>query len=148
MENRIDKAIEYFDKGFNCSQSVFTSYASLFGIDNRTALKLSCGFGSGMGTLQKTCGAVTGAFMIIGLNFGKWQAGDDLSKQKTYAMIKNFASEFISLHHSIDCLELLGCDISTPQGLKRAREKGIFKSKCKKYVEDAAMLIEKIVFNP
>lgn len=148
MENRIDRAIEYFLNGFNCSQAVFGTYAPLFGMDQNTAFKTACGFGGGMGQLQNTCGAVTGAFMLIGLIHGKWKVDDNESKGKTYSLVKKFAAEFIELHKTINCRELLGCDISTPGGLQKAREKNLFKTLCKKYIKDAAIIIERTIINP
>lgn len=147
MESRINKAIEYFFGGFNCSQSVFGTYAPLFGLECNTAFKIACGFGAGMGFLQNTCGAVTGAFMLIGLAYGKWKPDDNESKEKTYSLIKKFTAEFTEINNSINCRELIGCDISTAEGLKKARETGVFQTQCKKYVEDAALIIERIIFD-
>ena len=132
LMNRIDQAVELFLKGFNCSQSIFGTYAPLYGMEEKTAFKAACGFGGGMGGLQNTCGAVAGAFMVIGLVFGKWREDDDESKPKTYSMVKDFTHEFIKVNESINCLELLGCN------LKQAGEKDLFKTKCVKYVKDAA----------
>ena len=66
--NQIDLALSRFAEGFNCSQAVFSSYAE--GIDEATALKIASGFGGGMGRMAETCGAVTGAMMVLGLKFG------------------------------------------------------------------------------
>jgi C_GCAxxG_C_C family probable redox protein len=148
MENMIAKAVEYFSGEFNCSQSVFGAYAPLWGMDHHTALKIASGFGAGMACFQHTCGAVTGAFMLIGLAHGKWQPDDNESKEKTYALIREFTAAFTDLNKFINCRELLGCDISTPEGLKKAREAGLFATKCKKYVKDAATIIERILLIP
>ena len=138
MKNRIDQAVEFFSKGFNCSQSIFGTYAPLYGMEEKTAFKTACGFGGGM-RFQNTCGAVTGAYMVIGLVFGKWREDDDESKPKTYSMVKQFAHEFIKVNGSINCLELLGCD------LKEAGEKDLFRTKCVKYIKDAAEIIERVI---
>lgn len=68
MKTKAEKAIAYFNSGLNCAQSVFTAYAEEFNIDPELAISISCGFGGGMGRLQETCGAVTGAFMVLGMH--------------------------------------------------------------------------------
>lgn len=148
MENRIEKATNYFSKGFNCSQSILAVYGPLFALDEITALKIATGFGSGMGALQNTCGAVTGAFMTIGLAHGKWKSDDNEAKQKTYSSVRKFADEFTKVNCSINCLTLLGCDISTPEGLSDAQEKNLFETKCKKYIRDAAAILETMLDMP
>ena len=67
MENRVQVAVNTFKEGFNCAQAVFSAYCDLFGIDRETALRLSSGFGAGMGRKQEVCGALSGAIMLIGL---------------------------------------------------------------------------------
>ena len=66
IEERIQKAIGFFENGYNCSQSVLMAYADLYGIDQETATKIASSFGGGMGRLREVCGAVTGMFMVLG----------------------------------------------------------------------------------
>ncbi len=63
------KGIDCFKNGFNCSQSVLTAFAGDFDLDEVTALKVAGGFGAGMGRLMETCGAVSGAYMVLGLKY-------------------------------------------------------------------------------
>lgn len=142
MENRADKAVEIFRKGFNCSQAVLSAWASGIGLDPEVALKVSSGFGGGMGRLQGVCGAVTGAFMAIGYRHGMLREGDTGAKEKAYALVQRFAREFTSLHGTSDCGELLGCDLNTPEGQREYKEKGFFEAKCVAYVRDAARMLE------
>lgn len=130
MNNRIEKAAECFSQGYNCSQAVFSTYAPLIGLDYINALRISSGFGAGMGRLQNTCGAVIGAFMLIGCKHGKVNADDHDAKEKVYALIRRFANKFKTLNGSINCKELLGCDLSTEEGIKYAKENNLFSVKC------------------
>ena len=61
-----EKAVALFAKGYNCSQSVLTSFGQEFGLSEDDCLKISCAFGGGMGRRQLTCGAVTGALIVGG----------------------------------------------------------------------------------
>ncbi|MBA7619010.1 hypothetical protein ES703_26342 [subsurface metagenome] len=82
--SRIEKVVSSFKGNFNCAQSVFSSYAPQYGLDRDTALRLATGFGGGMGLMQNTCGAVSGAFMVIGLRYGMGINDDKDAREKTY----------------------------------------------------------------
>jgi C_GCAxxG_C_C family probable redox protein len=71
MATKNSNAINRFRSGLNCSQAVLTAFSDDLSFDDDLALCISCGFGSGMGRLQETCGAVTGAFMVMGMHNGK-----------------------------------------------------------------------------
>jgi C_GCAxxG_C_C family probable redox protein len=140
-----DLACARFEEGFSCSQAVFSAYAEQFGLDRETALKIAGGFGGGMGRMAQTCGAVTGAFMAIGLKYGAIESDDQEAKDKAYDLVREFADRFKLRHGSIICQELLGCDISKPEGLNAARDQGLFKTICPRLVRDAAEMLEEIL---
>ena len=73
----VDRAGSGFEEGFNCSQAVFSAWAEELGLDRETALRVATAFGGGMGHRGDTCGAVTGAFMAIGLKHGRLRADDE-----------------------------------------------------------------------
>jgi C_GCAxxG_C_C family probable redox protein len=143
--DKASHALSVFDSGFNCSQSVLTAFCNEFGLKDEPGFRIACAFGGGMGRMAKTCGAVTGAFMVIGLKYGQTQKDDKDAKEKTYGLVKTFADIFAKEHGSIECRELLACDINTPDGLKTANEKNLFKTICPKYVESAVKILEEIV---
>lgn len=142
--NRVEQTVSCFEKGFSCAQAVFSTFSPQLGLDRELALKVAGGFGGGMGRMGQTCGAVTGAFMVIGLEYTSTRAEDDQAKEKAYSLVKEFAEEFTSRNGSIVCSELLGYDISIPEQRELAREKGLFTSLCPKLVRDAAEIIEQM----
>ena len=144
MSKKSEKAVERFKKGFNCSQAVLGSYSEDFGLDCEHAFKVATGFGGGM-RMAETCGAVTGAFMVLGLKYGNSTAEDKESKAKTYEKIVEFTSMFKARNNSVMCKELLGCDITTPDGMRKAQENGVFDSICPKVVRDAAEVLEEML---
>ncbi|HUV03001.1 MAG TPA: C-GCAxxG-C-C family protein [Desulfobacteria bacterium] len=143
--NNVERAVSCFNDGFSCSQAVLATYAELFGLDRDRALKVASAFGGGMGHLGETCGAVTGAFMVIGLKCGQTDADDKETKKKTYRLVKAFAEKFKARNGSISCTELLGCDLSTPEGMKRAKEQNLFTTLCPTFVRDATELLEELL---
>ncbi len=143
--NNTDQAVSCFQEGFNCAQAVLSTYGARFGLDRKIALRVAGAFGGGMGSMGETCGAVTGAFMVIGLMHGKTKADDDKAREKTHEFVKEFVAGFKARNRSILCRELLGCDVSTTGGMQAAKDKGLFKTRCPKFVKDAAEIIDEIL---
>jgi C_GCAxxG_C_C family probable redox protein len=143
--SRIDTAVSAFTGGFSCSQSVFSAFSEGLGIDRAAALKISTAFGGGIAGMGLTCGAVTGALMVIGAKHGRTSAGDDTAKQKTYEMSREFMRRFTERHGSITCRDLLDVDISTPEGKEQAAQSGLTKTLCPRLVAYAVEILEEIV---
>ena len=68
METRKQIAAEKLMCGtHNCAQAVICTYTDLIGVDEETARNLGISFGSGMGNMEGTCGALVGAGIVLGL---------------------------------------------------------------------------------
>jgi C_GCAxxG_C_C family probable redox protein len=143
--NNIDKAIEFFNTGHNCSQSIFCAYSSLFGLDYGTAFKIASAFGGGMGRVGNTCGAVTGALMTIGLFSRNTNSEDKENKEKIYELARLFISRFKELNGTVFCRELIGCDISTPEGLEEAFKNNVIENICFNLVKNSALILDEII---
>ena len=139
-----DEAVELFKEGCACSQAVFGAYCEDLGLDRLKAFKIASGFAGGM-RKGEVCGAVTGSLMVLGLKY----ATDDCDKRDSrlalYSLVRDFEDRFISLNKTIICRELLGCDISTPDGMKEATDKNLFKTTCAKLVRDAAAILDGMI---
>ena len=142
MSTKPDQAAEMYKNGFNCAQAVFATYAEEFGIERTSALKLSCGFGAGMGRRQEVCGAVSGAILLIGAKYGKTIREDNAANDLTYKLVRELSEKFIAKHGSSSCKELLGCNLLTPEGQQFYKENNFRDLKCATYVHDAAELAE------
>ena len=143
--SRAEEAVSCFNSGFSCSQAVLSAYSGQLGMDQATAFKVACAFGGGMSRMAGPCGAVTGALMVIGLKYGKYQTGDEKAKERTYALTNEFSKRFIARNGSINCKELLGCDIGTPERMKYGKEHNLTTTLCPKFVRDAAEIVEEIL---
>jgi C_GCAxxG_C_C family probable redox protein len=133
-----------YSEGFSCAPAVVATYCEQLGLERDQALKIATGFGGGM-HLGQTCGAVTGAIMVVGLKYGKSKADDNKAREKTYEVSKRVAAKFKARHGSIECKALLGCDITTPEGMKLARDKKLFTTICVEYVAAAAEILDEIL---
>lgn len=139
MTVKTDLVDERFSQ-FNCAQTVFSLYAKDLGIDEKTALKIASGFGGGMACAE-TCGAVTGAYMVIGMKHGHTTPDPD-EKAQTKLKIQRFNEKFREAHGSLICKELTGYDISTPEGAFEASEEGVFKTICPGLIKTACRILE------
>jgi C_GCAxxG_C_C family probable redox protein len=142
--SNVEKAVKVFKSGLSCSQAVLGAYCEQFGLNKDTAYKISSGFSGGM-HLDQTCGAVTGAFMVIGLKFGRTRADDNEAKMKTVEATREFAEKFKARHGSIGCTELIGYNVSTLEGYEGAKKKDLFKQLCPEFVESAMKILEEML---
>jgi C_GCAxxG_C_C family probable redox protein len=143
MNSKVQQAVEKFEKGFNCSQAILSTYCEQYGLDEKAALKIATGFGGGM-HINGTCGAVTGAFMVLGLKYGNTEE-DKQAKENTYIKVVQYAKKFSARNGTVKCHDLLDCDITTREGLEIARQKGVFSSICPGLVKDAAEILEEML---
>jgi len=142
MKSKVNKVLESFNGGFYCSQAMLSTYCEGFELDKETALKISCGMAAGMARLSSTCGAVTGAYMVISLKHGNFVQGDKESIEKTFALIQEFDKRFVEKHGSTNCRELLGVDLR--YGDKDLASQRV-KAHCSGFVKDAAEILEAVL---
>jgi len=129
----------------NCAQAILSNYSEIFGLNRNLALQLAQGFGGGMGHTGKTCGAVTGAYMVLGLANKISGSNPREGLEKTYGLINEFNCKFQELHSSIICKELIGYDLSTQEGLAEARNKSIFTTVCPDFVRDSVKILDTLL---
>lgn len=143
--SRPETALCLFRQGFSCSQALAAAFAAELGLDREAALRLAQPFGGGIARRADWCGAVTGAFLAIGLKHGRDRAEDTAARDRTYALVNEFIARFVARHGALKCRDLLGCDIGTPEGQKRAEELKLHQTKCEDYVRDAAVILEELL---
>ena len=141
--DRMEKAVDYYMHNFNCSQAVFTTYATEAGREEELALKLATNFGGGA-RKGELCGAVAGALMVLGLKHGHCDANDLEAKAQAYATAEAYMNRFIDRNGSVVCRELLGYDLTDPAERKIIQDKNLFKTKCPEMVRNAVQILEEM----
>jgi C_GCAxxG_C_C family probable redox protein len=111
-------------------------------MDKNQALSVAVGFGGGMGRKGEVCGAVSGAITALGLasNFKEEDGRPKINE--VYAKVYRFIDEFTKANGTVQCRDLLGCDLSTEEGQKFFKEQNL-KSKCREYVRLCCELLDK-----
>lgn len=104
---RAETAKQYFLSGYNCAQSVALAFSDLLKQDEQTIARFTSSFGGGMGRMREVCGAVSGAFFVLGATLGYDDPKDLDGKKALYATVQDFARRFKQETGSIICRELL-----------------------------------------
>jgi C_GCAxxG_C_C family probable redox protein len=141
--SKVSDAVDKFKSGNSCSQAVFSVYGEELGIDHKTAMKVSSVFAGGM-RIGEVCGAVTGALMAIGLKHCSSNGETVIERIPAYNIALSFYSKFLERNSSLLCKDLLGADISTPEGKSIIESQNLHRL-CSKFVQDAAEILEEIL---
>lgn len=149
MEERVHRASEYFMEGYGCCQSVVAAFADLYGMDKETALRVSAGFGAGVGRLRMMCGAVSGMVVLAGLHCGTTKGDDREGKANCYKVVQELLAKYKEKNGSVICAELLAkanCKPTTDTHIPDERNDTYYNTRpCARKVEDAARIFAEFI---
>jgi len=137
---RKEKAVGYFRDGYSCAQSVVMAFVG----KHHNSVRAASAFGGGMGRMQQTCGAVTGAYIVFGLIHEAPLLPLEAEKIQIYDRVRAFRQEFVKKNGTDSCSELLGEDLNTPEGKAAIKSKALTGNVCEKCIRDAVEIIESI----
>ena len=126
-------AILLHDKKYNCAQSVACAFAEDLNIDPQLLFKVCEGFGLGMGCMNGTCGAISGAVALLGMKNSDGNLETPATKVSTYQLSKEMLEKFHAKNGSTICKELKGIDT------------GNVLRTCPGCIEDAVEIVEEIL---
>lgn len=137
-----EKAEQLLQQQYHCSQALFGAFAEEIGLDLKTAFKISTCFGGGM-RQGGVCGCITAAMLVIGMAVGFYDSQDrELElyvNKKTDEFIKRFTKQ---MDGNINCRDILGMDISEPDGMATIRKEGLILKKCPKALNISIEILE------
>jgi C_GCAxxG_C_C family probable redox protein len=142
---KADIARSCFGQGFSCSQAVFSAYAADYGMDQEAALRVAAAFGGGLARTGGPCGALSGALMVIGLQHGMVSVDAPQAKEHTYRVAQEFVERFRAANGAVDCRDLLGHDMSTPEGRQAIKEGRLTKAICPELVQSATEILDEML---
>lgn len=142
LEERIARAIDNFESGFNCAQSVFLAYADVLDIELEMAKKMTVSFGGGVGRMREVCGTVSAMAMLAGFRYPVLDIADQEARTRNYAMVQKMAGLFKAKYPSIICRELLPpAEAATTSPAPALRTEAYYgRRPCGKYVAEAARI--------
>ncbi|MDA3822529.1 MAG: C-GCAxxG-C-C family protein [Bacteroidales bacterium] len=145
MTTRKELASLSFKSGYNCAQAVLTSFSDFLDRNPKELLAVAAGFGGGMGKMQNTCGAVTGAFMVFSIYASGKAVDNSEAKILAEGLVREFDSKFKALKGTTSCREIIGIDMHTEEGMKTAAENNLFGTVCVDAVEAAVGIVEDLI---
>jgi C_GCAxxG_C_C family probable redox protein len=137
--------VELFRDGYVCAEGVLMAYGPDLGLDQKTAQRLALPLGGGLAHCGKTCGAVTGALLVLGLKSGTTTTDDKPRRKEILGQSRRFMEAFATRCGSVECSQLLGCDISTPEGFAVFQSQNLRQTKCVKLVEEATNILDSML---
>ncbi|HVP26553.1 MAG TPA: C-GCAxxG-C-C family protein [Candidatus Bathyarchaeia archaeon] len=146
-EDSSEKAVAYFQKGYNCAQSVLLAMTEHWHEKNGLIPKIGTAFGSGIGRCGSVCGTLTGGIMALGIKFGTNEPSAE-KRKKAYKLAQEFYKRFQKEHGTVLCHELIGYNLSNPEELAKAHETNVFEEKCTVFVRKAVETLLELTENP
>jgi C_GCAxxG_C_C family probable redox protein len=145
MAANIDEVVALFEERYACGEAILMAYGPSCGLDRELGQRLALPLAGGMGHLAKTCGAVTGAMLVLGLHAKATEPGEMEARVKTLTAVQQLVAEFTTRHGTMDCAALLGVDISTSDGFAAFANSDLIDTHCGRFVKDAAEILEQIL---
>jgi C_GCAxxG_C_C family probable redox protein len=142
MDEKTGALKRFNELGGNCAQAVLAAYGPELGLDERACLRVASCFGAGLGRLGFTCGAVTGACMVLGLRHGDLMAEGTQGRDQLYGKVQAFTHRFRERFGHLDCAALTGCDLTTSAGRRSFAERGLHAGLCSSLVGGAIELLD------
>lgn len=142
VKDHVSEALELFKSGYSCSQAVLMPFGDELNIPRETAVKISCSFGGGLGGAGKTCGALTGAIMVVGLKCGTTESTDQEANKLACEKTRELVEIFEKTHGSTNCNELIGFDRSNLSGTELMAKQHSFNTICPKFLETVVSFLE------
>ena len=140
MQSRANQVVDNFLDGYNCCQSFFSTYSTLYGVNREMALKLTAGLGGGVGNSGEICGFINAACLLLGLKHG---TDSPESQANVSPLCLAFCEDFAAKCGSVLCKDLIKRDIRTAEEMLKAKEEGVFTDICEGCGRFAAELLEK-----
>ena len=140
-----EKAVQLLNQQYHCSQALFGSFAEDFGLDLKTAFKISTCFGAGM-RQDGTCGCITASLLILGLALGFYDSQDRelevYANNKTEELIRLFTEK---MDGAVNCRDILGKDITRPEEMAVIRQEGLILKKCPRALNVSIDILEEML---
>jgi C_GCAxxG_C_C family probable redox protein len=142
MNNSYQKGKAAFASGLYCAESVVMVIAEEEGIHSELLPGIATGFCSGLARTCNMCGAVTGGILALNLVFGRHSIED--SVEANYTAVQTLLQNFEEAFGSLNCQELLGCDLGNQAGQQTFRENHLH-LRCREYTGKATEFARNII---
>jgi C_GCAxxG_C_C family probable redox protein len=140
-ESRSEIAARHFDAGFNCAESINLAFLPAGDDAARAAQMGATAFGGGIVRRGLTCGALTGAAMVIGRKLGRNTPADTEGKDRVYRVVESILADFEARYGTLECRALTNLDFNQPH--EPDVSKRVHAEVCAPIVSYVAALVER-----
>lgn len=138
-----ERAAKFFTDGYNCAQAAAAAFADDYGLKHDEVVRMTAGFGGGMGGQREQCGAVSAMIFMAGIAFGDYDPKDNAKKTELYNLVKKMTAEFKDAYGTTNCRELLAKASVLPKPDPSERTAEYYKARpCIRFVIKAAEIMK------
>lgn len=131
-----------YNDGFYCAECVVQAVADHYSLESELLPRLATGFCSGMARTGGTCGAVTGGVLALSLFLGRATAEQPV--EANYALVQAFVDGFRQEFGTLNCSDLLGCDLGADAGQQQFQDQDL-QQRCRSYSGYAAETVSRLL---
>ena len=151
VEERVERAENYFKAGYNCAQAVVMAFDDVLQMTPDQLARLVAPFGGGMGRMREVCGTVSGMAFVAGAIAPSADPSNLEERKQNYALVQHFADEFRRENGDIVCRRLLGLEPMMERAetaMPSERTPEYYKKRpCGEYVGSAARIVAEYLAN-
>ncbi len=145
VDERVERARNYFTAGYNCAQAVAMTFDDIMGMDVTTIALIAAPFGGGMGRMREVCGTVSGMSLVAGSIMPSVDPKNMEQRGANYALVQHFAEQFRNENGDIVCRRLLGLEPMVERAesaMPSQRTQEYYRKRpCAEYVATAARIV-------
>ncbi len=146
MNEQEERTQQIYDSGFNCAESVLKACQELYRLPGKDVVpKAASGFGGGIGRKGSVCGALSGGILALGLAMGRVDPKDAAARDRIYAQARELYERFEREFGTVLCFNLTECDLATPEGQQKFKERGLHKNLCSKFVQGMVKWVGEVI---
>lgn len=149
VEERVERARNYFTSGYNCAQAVAMAFDDVMAMDRMTIARIAAPFGGGMGRMREVCGTVSGMSLVAGAISPSVDPSNMEERKANYALVQHFAEQFRSVNGDIVCRRLLGLEPMSERAesaMPSQRTAEYYRKRpCAEYVACAARIVAEYI---
>jgi len=139
------KAYDYELQFHGCSQAVLLTFQELLGLTDELTFKAASALCAGMG-MGKTCGALSGGIMVLGMKFGRPRIEDGveglfLGMLPAQKLVQRFEQQF----GTTACIEIAKVDWTDAEAAMQAMVDPEFVEKCAQVVGKTAEMVAELI---
>jgi C_GCAxxG_C_C family probable redox protein len=139
-DEAVKLAENYAENNFLCSESVLMALAAAQGVKSSLIPRMATGFGAGVGRRGEICGALAGAVMGLGIQYGRDECGFTQGGKRPYWFSTELLDGFKEKHGNVRCFDLLELDLTTEHGNQEYNRLGHWQRTCRGFIKEATEL--------